>query len=489
MYGRKSFGSYPVSTSTQMISKIFLWLLSSKNPYLHISKCFKRMITSGLNNGQSKTGVVNISTLLSHIAPSGEASSSQSQMAQADPDDIFLNIQRASSITKSIYFDFYSLSKGEFIRNVKDLGNEIELKFVRDMVTAIVRRRTGFTGNTVERKKCDGLKEKLASDIYLMFAFGEGSIQSLPKHILKSDGRSTSDQSSQTNIDSYFAQKDELNALRVELMSKIEEIKKTLLKAPEESSQNMPEQPSHECSMFTDSVMTKSMYDANPVDAMSRSLPRNRAKSSPTTPLQPTEPEANSNSIKVIFIGDSLLHRMNTEKMNVGNIPGIKLTKPGDTLEGSVCRARDYLSKHCDQVCNIVLLAGTNDLHKRKCSPKSLLEALDDSINELKSFSNLQDIFLVKLPPRCDIASVNHKVNIYNQLLDDHFINIESVSIIDTVPLENRFLYKDGLHLSDLGLDKQCRIILSILYRKLAPELKRERTKRKSNSTKHRPRT
>ena len=223
--------------------------------------------------------------------------------------------------------------------------------------------------------------------------------------------------------------------------------------------------------MFTDSVMTKSisMYDANPVDAMSRSLPRNRAKSSPTTPLQPTEPEANSNSIKVIFIGDSLLHRMNTKKMNVGNIPGIKLTKPGDTLEGSVCRARDYLSKHCDQVCNIVLLAGTNDLRKRKCSPKSLLEALDDSINELKSFSNLQDIFLVKLPPRCDIASVNHKVNIYNQLLDDHFTYIELVSIIDTVPLENRFLYKDGLHLSDLGLDKQCRIILSILYRKLAP--------------------
>ena len=51
--------------------------------------------------------------------------------------------------------------------------------------------------------------------------------------------------------------------------------------------------------------------------------------------------------------------------MNVENIPGIKLTKPGDTLEGSICRrARDYLSKHCDQVCNIVLLAGTNDLHK-----------------------------------------------------------------------------------------------------------------------------
>ena len=148
-----------------------------------------------------------------------------------DPDDIFLNIQRASSITKSIYFDFYNLSKGEFIRNVKDLGNEIELKFVRDIVTAIVRRRIGFTANTVERKNCDGLRGKLASDIYLMFAFGEGSIQSLPKHILKSDGRSTSDRSSQTNIDSYFAQKDELNALKVELMSKIEEIKKHAFKS------------------------------------------------------------------------------------------------------------------------------------------------------------------------------------------------------------------------------------------------------------------
>ena len=120
-------------------------------------------------------------------------------MSQADPDDIFLNIQRASSITKNIYFDCYSLSKGEFIGNVRDLGNEFELKFVHDMVTAIVQRRTGFTGSTVERKKCDGLREKLANDIYLMFAFGEGSIQSLPKHFLKSDGKGTSDQSSQTN--------------------------------------------------------------------------------------------------------------------------------------------------------------------------------------------------------------------------------------------------------------------------------------------------
>ena len=233
------------------------------------------------------------------------------------------------------------------------------------------------------------------------------------------------------------------------------------------------------------------MLDASPIDATPSSLPRSRSKSknNPTTLLQPTEPEANSNRNQVTFVGDSLLQRMDTKKMNLWNIPCVKLTKPGDTLEGSVCRARDYLSKHCDHVFNNVLLAGTNVLRKRKTSPKSLLEALDDSINELKNFSNLLDVFVVKVPPKCDIALVNHKVNIYNQLLNDHFTNIESVSIIDTVNLENRFLYKDGLHQSDLGLDKQCRIILSILYRELAPELKRERTKRKSNSTEHRPRT
>ena len=92
-----------------------------------------------------------------------------------------------------------------------------------------------------------------------------------------------------------------------------------------------------------------------------------------------------------------------------------------------VRRARDYLSKHCDHIFNIVLLAGTID-------PKSLPEALDDSINEFESFSNLQDVFVVKLPPRCDSASVNHKVNIYNQLLDHHFTNIELVSTIDPAP-------------------------------------------------------
>ena len=128
-----------------------------------------------------------------------------------------------------------------------------------------------------------------------MLAFDERSTQSIPKHILKSDGKSTADQISQTNIHSYFAQKDELNALRVELMSKIEEIKKSLLKAQEESTQKMPEESSHECSTITDSATTRLVLYANPIDAIPSSFPRSRSKSksNPTTLLQPTEPEAN----------------------------------------------------------------------------------------------------------------------------------------------------------------------------------------------------
>ena len=74
-------------------------------------------------------------------------------------------------------------------------------------------------------------------------------------------------------------------------------------------------------------------------------------------------------------------------------------------------------------------------------SPKSLFGALDDAIETYK----------------CS------KVNTKNQLLDYHFADLESVIVTDTVPLENRFIYKDGLRLSDSGITKHCGMILCIL--------------------------
>ena len=60
------------------------------------------------------------------------------------------------------------------------------------------------------------------------------------------------------------------------------------------------------------------------------------------------------------------------------------------------------------------------------------------------------------------------------------------MSIIDTVPLELKLFYKDGLHLSNLGLKRLCGIILSKLYSILAPDVKRSCVSKRNSNRKHR---
>ena len=122
---------------------------------------------------------------------------------------------------------------------------------------------------------------------------------------------------------------------------------------------------------------------------------------------------------------------------------------------------------------NVVLLAGTNDLSRCQTTPRKLLDELIDSINELQKFENIRTLFLCKLPPRSDHAVINRKVSEYNDLMSKHFAEYESVILIDTVPLEHGLFYKDGFHLSHTGLTKLCGIILSNLFKKLAPHLRR----------------
>ena len=54
-----------------------------------------------------------------------------------------------------------------------------------------VKRRiaSGHLGPLVERKSGD-LKEKLLKDVYNLYLFGEGTITSLPKNMLKTDTNS-----------------------------------------------------------------------------------------------------------------------------------------------------------------------------------------------------------------------------------------------------------------------------------------------------------
>ena len=66
-----------------------------------------------------------------------------------------------------------------------------------------------------------------------------------------------------------------------------------------------------------------------------------------------------------------------------------------------------------------------------------------------------------------------------------HFAGNDSAIKIDTVPVEQHLFYKDELYLFDASLNKLCRIILSNLFQKLAPHLKRSSrsTERGDSST------
>ena len=138
----------------------------------------------------------------------------------------------------------------------------------------------------------------------------------------------------------------------------------------------------------------------------------------------------------ILFASDSLLNRMSIKRMNVGNYRSVKLTKPGDGLDGTVNRIRNHLSKHCNTKANVLLLARTNDLSRRQATPHKLLDELIDSVNELQKFENIKTLFLCKLPPRSDHAVINRKVSNYNDLMSQHFAENESVIVIDTVPFE-----------------------------------------------------
>ena len=99
---------------------------------------------------------------------------------------------------------------------------------------------------------------------------------------------------------------------------------------------------------------------------------------------------------KIVIAGDSLLHRLNSRKMKVNNIPSIRLTKRGDNLSETVSRLSVYIGKYNYQQLDTVLLAGTNDLSKRDVSPEDLIKELDDSITNLNDFRTLVRYFYVR---------------------------------------------------------------------------------------------
>ena len=78
------------------------------------------------------------------------------------------------------------------------------------------------------------------------------------------------------------------------------------------------------------------------------------------------------------------------------------------------------------------------------------MKELDDSITELKRFSNVVQIILCKIPPRFDHHSINTQVCLFNELLVERFLDTQDfLTVVDTVQPEIKFYHQDGLHLSN----------------------------------------
>ena len=384
--------------------------------------------------------------------------------AMASNQNILSTIQGATKLMVQIYHELFTLSKNDFIKALHDLGSIHELRYVSDTIFATIRRRHNLSkaGHLINRSNSDNLKEKLIKDIHTLFAFGEGTVKSMPKSLLKQPDLANAETRSDVvcDLSQTYATKSELETVKQMVLDEISNLKNVVT-------------PS---SNITSMTISDSLPDPVSPSLVSSFPPAANAVNTSHSNLG-FDSQSRSNSVKrsdtMLFASDSLLNRMSIKRMNVGNYRSVKLTKPRDSLDGTVNRVRNHLSKHCNTKANVVLLAGTNDLSRRQTTPRKLFDELIDSINELKKFENIKTLFLCKLPPRSDHAVINRKVSEYNDLLSQHFAEYESVIVTDTVPLERDLFYKDGLHLPDTGLTKLCGIILSNLFKKLAPHLRR----------------
>ena len=150
-----------------------------------------------------------------------------------DCDGTFLVLQRSTSTLHRINNEHFGKPRSEFMAHLADSCDVIELRYVRDMMFSIIKRRTKSNqlARLVDGKSGEHLKDKLIKDIYSLYCFGEGSLTSLPKHMLKSESRFVSQEVQTDNVlsKSLFATKSELDDVKIELLEKLARLTQDLL--------------------------------------------------------------------------------------------------------------------------------------------------------------------------------------------------------------------------------------------------------------------
>ena len=64
---------------------------------------------------------------------------SQELLPSQEADDIFLTVQRATFAISKIYNDLFAKSRADFVSDLSELCSTSELRFVRDMLAALVK--------------------------------------------------------------------------------------------------------------------------------------------------------------------------------------------------------------------------------------------------------------------------------------------------------------------------------------------------------------
>ena len=141
---------------------------------------------------------------------------SQELLSSQEADDIFLTIQRATFAVSKIYNDLFAKSRSDFVSELPELCSTSELRFVRDMLAAVMKRKLGQCniGNLIERRRTN-VKDNLLKDTYNLYSLGEKSIQALSKNMLRCDNR-LQDQEVQTDSclsSTLFASKADVESL------------------------------------------------------------------------------------------------------------------------------------------------------------------------------------------------------------------------------------------------------------------------------------
>ena len=217
-----------------------------------------------------------------------------------------------------IYNELFGKTRADFISHLSESCDVTELRYVRDMLYTVIKKKTGSNqlGPLAERKSGENFKDKIVKDIYNLYCFGEGSLSSLPKQMMKSDSRYVS-QEVQTDIvlsRIMFATKSELADLKDELLEKISRLKDNVLDE------------------LTVPRSADSLLDAQQPNLTFTNYSEPSSQPGPSLAVDSEpQPQSHTKSRNVLITGDSLLHGIKSNKLKVGNIPSVKLTRGRQT--------------------------------------------------------------------------------------------------------------------------------------------------------------